>query len=455
MRPRLILSFILIVIVSIVSVALIARLQIVTAVDSFVRRGGFAGIESLVNNLEEYYSTNGTWDGVESSFRHPGRGLGQGQGPGQNNNIGLNDQRLILADVNGFILIDTQNDNPDTRLSLLERNRSVKLEVDGNTVGFLLPEMSSQVSQNATDTLVSRINQAAFTAAIIASVVALALAFFLSYRLLRPVGELTQAARKLAAGDLNQRVPVRGGDELATLANTFNQMASSLQQAETRRRALTADIAHELRTPLAVQRAHLEALDDGIYDLTLENLKPIEEHNHLLTRLVDDLRTLALADSGQLELVRTRTDFSDIVKRVVSRLEPQAVERQVELKYVIDQSPLFLSLDAQRIEQILHNLLDNAMRHTPSQGIIHVHCSLINDQCVLTVHDSGPGIPPGDLPRIFERFYRADKGRSRADGGTGLGLSIARKIAQAHGGNLTAANHPDGGALFTLNLPLS
>jgi signal transduction histidine kinase len=438
-------------------VALITRRQTVTTVDSFVRRGGFAGIEGLVNNLEEYYSTNGSWDGVESSFRNPGRGLGQGQGLGQNTNSGLNDhnQHLILADANGFILIDTQDDSPDARLSLLERNRSVKLEVDGNTVGFLLPETSSQISQNATETLVSRINQAAFTAAIIASIVALALAFFLSYRLLRPVGELTQAARKLAAGDLNQRVPVRGGDELATLANTFNQMASSLQQAETRRRALTADIAHELRTPLAVQRAHLEALEDGIYDLTLKNLKPIEEHNHLLTRLVDDLRTLSLADSGQLELVRTNTDFSDIVKRIISRLEPQAVDRQVELQYVIEKSPLFLSLDSQRIEQIMHNLLDNAMRHTPEKGIIHVHCSVTKNQCVLTIHDSGPGIPPGDLPRIFERFYRSDKGRSRADGGTGLGLSIAQKIAQAHGGNLVAANHPNGGALFTLTLPLN
>jgi signal transduction histidine kinase len=455
MRLRLILSFILVVVVSIVSVALIARRQSVTAVDSFVRRGGFAGIEGLVNNLEEYFSTYATWEGVEDTFRHPGRGLGQGQGQGQTNNSNLNEQHLILADANGFILIDTQDENPNARLSLVERNRSVKLVVDGNTVGFLLPETSSQFSQNTTETLVSRINQAAFTAAIIASFVALALAFFLSYRLLRPIGELTQAARKLAAGDLNQRVSVRGGDELATLANTFNQMADSLQQAETRRRALTADIAHELRTPLAVQRAHLEALEDGIYDLTLENLKPIEEHNQLLTRLVDDLRTLSLVDSGQLELVRTQTDFSEIVKRVISRLEPQAVERQVELQYIIEISPLFLSLDSQRIEQILHNLLDNAMRHTPDKGIIQVHCSVVKDQCVLTVHDSGPGIPLGDLPRIFERFYRSDKGRSRADGGTGLGLSIAQKIAQAHGGSLIAANHPDGGALFTLSLPLS
>ena len=451
MRLRLILSFILIVIVSVVSVALIARRQTVTAVNTFIHRGGLSGTEGLVRNLEEYFATNDTWEGVETFFRRQGWGMGQGQG--QNSTSGSNDQGLQLADAKGLILVDTQDKNPGGRLTLTERSRSIRLEVDGQTVGYLLPETSSQVSQIATDALITRINQAAFSAAILASVVAVVLALFLSYRLLRPVGELTQASQKLAAGDLSHRVPVRGSDELATLANTFNQMAASLQLAESRRRALTADIAHELRTPLAVQRAHLEALADGIYDLTLDSLKPIEEHNHLLTRLVDDLRMLALADSGQLELVRTPTAIIELIKRVISRVEPQAADRHVQIQHALDESPLSLSLDAQRIEQILHILLDNAMRYTQDGGVILVQCSFISDQCVLTVQDNGPGIPPEDLTRIFERFYRADKSRSRADGGTGLGLSIARKIAQAHGGDLAADNHPEGGAVFTLNLP--
>ncbi|MFC1996227.1 ATP-binding protein [Chloroflexota bacterium] len=452
MRLRLFLSFILIVLVAIISVALIARRQTVTAVNAFIFRGGLSGTEGLVKNLEEYYALNDGWEGVEIVFRRQGRGMGLGQG--QNNNAGLNDQRLQFADANGLILADTKDDSPSGRFSLLDRNRAIKLEVDGYVVGYLLPETMSQISQIATEALVTRINKAAFTAAILASVVALALALFLSYRLLRPVGELTWAAEKLAAGDLSQRVPVRGGDELATLANSFNHMAASLQLAETQRRALTADIAHELRTPLAVQRAHLEALEDGIYDLTLESLKPIEEHNHLLTRLVDDLRTLALADSGQLELVRTPTDISALIKRVIFRLEPQAVERQIHIQASLEESPPSLSLDSQRIEQILHNLLDNAMRFTPDGGVIHVQCSVEGDQCLLTVRDNGPGIPPDDLIQIFERFYRADKARSRADGGTGLGLSIARKIAQAHSGDLTAENHPDGGAVFNLFLTI-
>jgi signal transduction histidine kinase len=453
MRLRLILSFILIVIVSVVSVALVARRQTVTAVNAFIHRGGLSGTEGLVRDLEEYYATYGTWEGVDTFFQQPGRGMGMGQGQGQNRAAGFADQRLQLADVNGLILVDTQDENPYGRFSLPERNRAIRLEVDEKPVGYLLPETRFQISQITTDALVSRVNRAAFTAAIFASVVALALALYLSYRLLRPVGELTRAAHELAAGDLSQRVPVRGGDELGTLANSFNHMAASLQLAETRRRALTADIAHELRTPLAVQRAHLEALEDGIYELTYENLKPIEEHNRLLTRLVDDLRMLALADSGQLALVPTPTDFPALIKRVVARMEPQAAERQIQIHQTLDGSPPLLSLDAQRIEQILHNLLDNALRFTPDGGVIRVQLSVISDQCFLTVRDNGPGIPPEDLPRIFERFYRADRARSRADGGTGLGLSIARKIAQAHGGDLIAENHPEGGAVFTLILP--
>jgi signal transduction histidine kinase len=452
MRFRLILSFILVVIIAIASVAMIARRQTVSAVNAFIYRGGLSGTEGLVSNLEDHYANYGSWEGVDTLFMRPGRGLGMGQG--QNRETGLTNQRLQLADDTGRVLFDTQVEDPRSRISLTERNRAIRLEFDGQTIGYLLPETSFQISQIATQALVARINRAAFTAAILASVVALALALFLSYRLLRPVGELTEAAEKLATGDLSQRVSVHGGDEMATLANTFNNMAASLQIAETRRRALTADIAHELRTPLAVQRAHLEALEDGIYDLTLDSLTPIVEHNRLLTRLVEDLRMLALADSGQLELIRTPTEFCALVKRVVDRLEPQAAERLIKFDYSADENLPPLSLDSQRVEQILHNLFDNAMRYSVDGGVVNIKCSFVGDQCCLTIRDNGPGIPEDDLPYIFERFYRADKSRTRVEGGTGLGLSIARKIAQAHDGDLTAGNHPDGGAIFTLTLPV-
>jgi signal transduction histidine kinase len=456
MRFRLIFSFVLIVFIAIGSVLLIARRQTTAAVRVFMYRGGISGNEGFVENLEDYYAQNRSWDGVEQLFEEkgtPGRGMGQGQG--NNAGMGVMSQRLQLANVDGEILIDTGENLPGDRLSRLEQGRSIELVVGDNIVGYLYPEGSMAFSRLAEANLISRLNRAAITAALVASGVALLVALFLSYRLLRPVHELTQAARQLAEGDLSQRVRVRGDDELATLANTFNQMAISLQQAEKRRRAMTADIAHELRTPLSVQRAHLEAIDDGIYPLTSDSLKPIEEQNHLLTRLVNDLRTLALADSGQLELILAPTDFPALITRVISGLEPNAADRKYDIQIDLDKTCPLLSLDGQRIEQILHNLLDNAFRYTPDGGNIHIEMLTVDQNCSLTIKDSGPGIPEDALPLLFERFYRVDKSRSRYDGGTGLGLSIARKIAQAHGGDLTAANHTAGGAKFVLTLPIS
>jgi signal transduction histidine kinase len=260
-------------------------------------------------------------------------------------------------------------------------------------------------------------------------------------------------------------VQVRGRDELSTLARTFNEMAGSLQRSEEARRAMTADIAHELRNPLAVQRANLEALQDGIYPLTAENLEPILAQNQLLTRLVEDLRTLALAEAGQLHLECVPTDLADLVQRVVERFSAQANLRGVVLETGREsgatppENPPRLIVDPGRVEQILGNLLSNALRYTPEGGSIKIGLSPLpaNGQpqaVLLTVQDSGPGIPQEALPHLFERFYRVDRSRSRLEGGTGLGLAIARQLAEAHGGDLKAANHPQGGAVFTLTLPL-
>jgi signal transduction histidine kinase len=232
-------------------------------------------------------------------------------------------------------------------------------------------------------------------------------------------------------------------------------MADALQSAEESRRAMTADIAHELRNPLAVQRANLEALQDGIYPLTPENLTPILEQNLLLTRLVEDLRTLALADSGHLNLERSPTLLRDCVQRVVEQFSPQADSRGIAIQWSAREDCPPVNVDAGRIEQIIGNLLSNALRYTPQGGKIWLDLTCTGEQIQLTVRDSGPGIPVEALPHVFERFFRADRSRSRAEGGSGLGLAIARRLAEAHGGSLTAANHPQGGALFTLTLPLN
>jgi two-component system OmpR family sensor kinase/two-component system sensor histidine kinase BaeS len=259
---------------------------------------------------------------------------------------------------------------------------------------------------------------------------------------------------------------VGGKDELATLGKAFNHMAASLEEGEQRRQSMTADIAHELRTPLAVQRANLEAMLDGVYPLTTKNLGPVLEQNQLLTRLVADLRTIALADAGELDLNILSIDLNRIVSSVVERFRPQADRQQISLGIELDAACPVLEADRDRIEQILINLLNNALHYTPEGGEIRISTSC-NTQtagqlakqfagqfALVEIRDSGSGIPPDALPYIFERFYRVDRSRSREEGGTGLGLAIARKLAEAHGGNLIAANIPEGGALFRLSLPL-
>jgi signal transduction histidine kinase len=363
-------------------------------------------------------------------------------------------QRLILADAQGNVVADSAASPPGDRLSEAELRNAIPLAENRNVVGYLLTEGGMVFSQQDQQQLIARLNRTALTAGLISGAVSLVLALLLAYRLLRPVRELTGAAERLAEGDLSQRVAVQGGDELATLAETFNRMAASLQKAGQSRRAMTADIAHELRNPLAVQRANLEALQDGIYPPTPENLEPILAQNRLLTRLVEDLQTLALADAGELALERRPADFLALVKRVVDRFQTQARANGIDLEVSLPQNCPDIDLDPGRVEQILGNLLSNAMRYTPSGGSIEVRAHCSPEQVRLTVRDSGPGIPEEAFPHIFERFYRADKGRSRTEGGSGLGLAIARQLARAHGGEITGENHPQGGAVFTLALPL-
>jgi two-component system sensor histidine kinase BaeS len=453
MRLRLFLSFTLIVAVSVLSFAILARQGAVSDVRTFMPRGGVAGLENLVRALEDYYQANQTWQGAEQVLESaaPGRGRGSsGMGPGPGGMMGPN---FVLADAQGKVLIDTSETPISGRLSQNELDYALPLATDQEIVGYLLPEGGLALSQTDQSRLISSLNNTALTAGLIAGAASLFLALFLAYRLLRPVRALTGAAERLAAGDLNQRVEVRGDDELAALGRTFNRMAASLQQSEQSRRAMTADIAHELRNPLAVQRANLEALQDGIYPLTSENLAPILEQNHLLSRLVEDLRTLALADAGQLELVRTPTDLAALLQRIIGRFEPQASASRIDLQILSPEACSPIDVDPGRIEQILGNLLSNAIRYTPAGGGIELRLTCTPAEIRLSVWDSGPGIPEQALPNVFERFYRADKARSRAEGGTGLGLAIARQLARAHGGRLEAANHPEGGAVFTLTIP--
>ncbi len=450
MRLRLILSFLIVVFVSITSMMIIARIKTASEIRSFMVSGEMTGDEELIKRLEDFYKAHHGWQGIDRFIEERGHGMHMGQG--MMSGMG---SRLRLLDAQGITILDTTGSENQVSVPREELNNAIPIIINRQTVGYLISDGGMMITRGNEAKLVSRVNRAAIIAGLFTAILSLIIVSFLAYKLLQPVHELTMATERIAEGDLSQRVPVRGNDELATLGSAFNRMADSLQSAENNRRVMTADIAHELRNPLSIQRANLEAIQDGVYEPTPENLQSIIDQNLQLTRLVEDLRTLALADAGQLELVRVDTDFPAMVKRVLERFQPQADTKHISTDLISTAACPPVSLDPGRIEQILGNLLSNAFRFSPESGKISLEITCSPKNVRLDVHDSGPGIPEEALPYLFQRFYRADKSRSRKEGGSGLGLAIARKIAEAHGGSLTAANHPQGGAVISLILPLT
>lgn len=272
-----------------------------------------------------------------------------------------------------------------------------------------------------------------------------------------PLSETMKAADALANGELSARVPVEGSGEFARLARSFNQMAEALETADQQRRGLLADIAHELRTPLTIIQGNLEGLRDGVYKATPEQLDLILDETHKLGRLVTDLRLLALAETGQLDLDLQWLDVPQLLRDGRDAFGRQAEEAQIALVVQAPEVLPPLLADPQRMAQVLGNLVTNALRHTPAGGRVVLGASMIPDCSMvkLFVADTGEGISAEDLPHLFDRFYRTDKSRARTSGGAGLGLAIAKQLVEAHGGRIQADSEVDQGTTVTFLLPIA
>jgi two-component system, OmpR family, sensor histidine kinase BaeS len=450
MRQKMILAFFVVVLATIGSLVLILRNGAANEVRMFMNRGGLTGSDNLVSALETYYQERGSFDGAEILLIPLGSAGMHGQGMGR----GMS-QNLMLTTPQGSVLADSLNNTVGHMIPLNELQNGIALHNSaGQIIGYLLVEGGSIINQNAASPLLARLNTAALQASLFAGVIALVVALFFAWRLIIPIKDLTQAAKMFASGDLSHRVPVKGKDELGQLATAFNQMAESLQKSEEARRNMTADIAHELRTPISVQRAQLEALQDGLYPLTTDNLQPVLDQTAQLAGLVEDLRTLALSDSGELVLQKTSIDLADFSNRIVESFQSSTSQKGQTIVFHDEQpGEKWILADPLRMTQILNNLIGNALRHSPDGGIIKINLNSSVEKHEISVKDSGAGIPSEVLPFIFERFFRADKSRSRQDGGSGLGLAIARRMAELHNWSLMADNTPEGGAVFTLRIP--
>lgn len=289
----------------------------------------------------------------------------------------------------------------------------------------------------------------------LALVLAVGLALLLARVIARPVETVTRAAGQVASGDLSVRIPVpeRGanGGETSRLAHSFNAMADSLERLEENRKNMVADVAHELRTPLTIMRGRLEAMEDGIVPLEMSEIRDLHVQALMLSRLVDDLRTLSLAESGKLSLELQRLDLAELAQTVASGYQVRASDKGVSLT-VEHSGNVPVVGDRDRLTQVMMNLLDNAIRHTPTGGRVSLVVKSDQDGPRFEVHDTGPGIPDGAEQRIFSRFVRTDDSRSRSDGGSGLGLAIVDAIVKLHRGSVKAWNATTGGAIFSVRL---
>ncbi len=454
---RLMTGFGLVILVTIAIVYVIANQVSSIEFRGFMFRGTMAQTEQAAQTFAAYYAARGSWSGVDQFFGQSFQsGMGQmmgGQGRGSGM-TGMMSPYIVLTDSNGRVIASTDGTIIRQFLPAAQMANGVPVQVNGQTVGVLVNTSSPSAPLDAQEAqFLQRLNYSILFAAVAAGLIALALGFLLFYQIVSPLRALRSAARNIASGDLSARVKHTGNDEIGRVALAFNSMAENLTQSETARRNMIADIAHELRNPLGVIQGQLEGMLDGVFPLSPDQIVSVHEETLLLARLVDDLRDLALADAGQLKIARQPTDLNALIRHVTGAFNTQANEKGIILDISVREGVAPVNVDAQRIEQVIANLVGNALRHTPQGGHVTVGIDSGPKGCVtIRVQDTGTGIPRQDLPHVFERFWRGDGSRPRA-GGAGLGLAIARQIVTAHGGTIGVESEAGSGATFWFTLP--
>ncbi|HAF71562.1 MAG: Sensor histidine kinase [Acetothermia bacterium 64_32] len=418
-----------------------------TRFDEFRAQDLQLAAQDLAGLLGEYWQAQGSWAGVEKLFAAQVFVRSRGQVVYQKSLLG----RFALVDQN-LNVVACAEEGWVRRLSserLYElASQGIPVTVGGRKVGTLVPLDPAALTPLEQDFLRS-VQRAALVGGVVALAVAAILGSLLIVQLSAPLRRLIRATERIARGDLAHRVGIRSRDEVGQLAQAFDRMAETLQRSEAARKNLLADVAHELRTPLTVIQGNLEAMLDGVFPLSQESLAPVYEETLHLGALIEDLRVLTLAEAGHLPLSKERLDLGELVEGACEAVRPAAADEGIEL--AVEPEPgLLVEADPIRIRQVLGNLLANALRHSPKGGTIRVRAFRQGKEAWVEVGDQGPGIPPQDLPHIFERFYRGDPARSGE--GTGLGLAIARELVRLHGGRIWATNKK--GAVFTFALPL-
>ena len=442
---RLALTFAAIILVTVITIYFFVSERIATEMKYYETIGAQYLSVQIRSQLYLHYLNRGSWEDVQPVVEA----------------LGVSGTHIVLVAVNGTVMGDSEGEQnlgenyTDSAtdplvLSLLrggvnETLGRVYISSDPTAEPYVAPFLRLSTS----------INRSLLLGGSLAIGIALLLTLVLSRRMTSPIGVLARAARRLGHGDLSQRVRLQGEGEVTALAQAFNSMAADLEYAEQLRRNMVADVAHELRTPLSNIQGYLEAIRDGMIKPDAAAIRSLDEEARLLSRLVNELQELSLAEAGELKLVYQTEDVANLVKQAASPWQPQLMAKEISLSLDLPDNLPPVNIDWQRANQVLHNILENAVAHTPKGGTITVAAGEKGKWVEVSISDTGEGIPAEDLPHIFERFYRVDKSRARATGGSGLGLTIARRLVEAHGGTITVDSKLGEGSRFSFTLPIA
>lgn len=421
-------------------------------------RASGAGMQQLVS----FYDEQGNWEGIDSLLDRAVVMAGQwgialpsrSRFPA----VAAEQLAITLADANWRIVYDGAGDAEGSKLAARDRSKALPITRDynGEVVGYLLLSLPGGADRfgELEQRFLSGMQRILIIGATLAIGVGLAMGVLLSRNLTAPLSRLAAAARAVAAGHLDQRVDVEGSAEIVEVGQAFNDMTTALATSEQQRQNMVADVAHELRTPLSVIQGNLRAILDGVYPLDASEISRVYDETRLLSRLVDDLRELALADAGQLRLHLRPVDVGILIRAAVDSMTPAAEMQGVTLETELPESMPRVLADSDRVAQVMRNLLVNGVRHTPAGGEVRIGVAQLGRFIRVSVADTGEGIAPEDLAHVFERFWQADRARARR-GRSGLGLSVAKSLVEAQGGRIWLESELGRGSTFQFTLPIA
>ncbi|GIC78756.1 ATP-binding protein [Moritella sp. F3] len=461
---KLFISLMLISLIMMAGMALLINNSFQNGLQSYLNQSEIEKIETLAERISDYYSPQKDWKEIQ---REPKlwaqllQNIGEHPSPSKNHperkdykpSFNRLEARLNLLNKSGKSIIG----NPKNLRRLHNNIQITKIPVINNnrTVGWLSVIQRESIKGRLAERFLRQQLDNFYWIAAWAALFSFIVAALLVRHFLKPLKNLDSAAKSLSNGNFDYQIDVRGKDELAELSLAFNLLTTTLKTQKHSREQWLSDISHELRTPIAVLLSEIEAIEDGIRKPEPKYIRSLHDQVMTLTRLVDDLYSLSLSDSGVLIDTTHKVDITNIISNIANQNEVRLADKHIAIERLYDHNQCtLLHADAKSIAQLIGNLFENSYRYTNPNGQIHINLQQTPDTIVLTIEDSAPAVPDGALPKLFDRLYRVDKSRSRANGGSGLGLSICENIVKMHHGDISAQHSKLGGLKITISLPI-